>query len=157
MFELAPTSGSSLFQSSPIFRNFQFTSADEQNFVRQMFQLAHKKSVRVHVLKIDGRPCGFIALSVKDFSDVPSFIIEYLFTSAQYRGVSYPELGDVPLRISEYLLGQAILMATDIHSKIPLRNIALQLGYDYLEPFYTRHGFSRAPAPNWMYMVTLMV
>jgi hypothetical protein len=149
MFHLALASGSALLPSG-LFRNFRYDNPDEQNYVRQVFQLAHKKAAKVHVLKIDGTPCGFVALSIDNFNDVPSIVIEYLFTSVPYRKQIYPELGEPPIKISEYLIGQALLMAADIATKVPLRYIALQLATDRHEALYSSHGFIRTEGTNWM-------
>jgi hypothetical protein len=88
------------------------------------------------------------------FNDVPSVIIEYLFVSAPYRGRPYPNLSDQPLRVSEYLLGQAISMANSAWSMLPLRYMALNLADDCLEQLYSRYGFYRVEgAGSWMVMV----
>lgn len=152
MFDFALASGSALLPSG-LFRNFRYGNPDEQNYVRQVLQLAHKKAAKVHVLKKDGVPCGFVALSIDNFNEVPSIIIEYLFTSVPYRKQTYPELGEPPIKISQHLIGQALRMAADIATKVPLRYIALQLATDRHEALYSPHGFIRDEGTNWMSQV----
>ncbi|MEI6705312.1 MAG: hypothetical protein WCL71_17550 [Deltaproteobacteria bacterium] len=150
MFQLSIAPKSSLRPSGILFRNFRYTNEDERALVRQVFNLAASKGARVHVLSESNIPCGFVALSIKNYNKVPSVCIEYIFTSSQYRKVQYPDLGDTPLKISEYLLGYAILSALEIGKKVPLRYVFLQLGSDHLERFYSRHGFSEVDNEGWM-------
>ena len=157
MFDLALASRSALLPGGLLFRNFQYGNADEQDYVRQVFKLANKKAARVHVLRNDDVPCGFVALAIDDFNKVPSIIIEYLFTSVPFRKLTYPELGEPPIKISEYLIGQVLDMATDIAAKLPLRYIALQLATDRHEALYNQHGFTRTEGTNWMSLVILSV
>src|SRR5450631_1507220 len=117
MFELSVASRTSLSPSGSIFRSFQYANANEQNYVRQVFGLAQNKNASVHVLQNENKPCGFLALAVKPYNDVPSIYIEYLFTSAQFRGLVYEDLGDPPRRISQYLLGHAIQTAIEVSAK----------------------------------------
>jgi hypothetical protein len=64
-----------------VLRSFQYGNQDERNFVDQIFGLGRKKQAGIHLLKNGNDPYGFIALSIKDFNEVPSVKIEYLFTS----------------------------------------------------------------------------
>jgi len=153
MFSLGLASGTDLLPSHSLFRNFQYSDADERNYVRQVFKFAQNKAARIHVLKDDDAPCGFVALSIDTFNNVPSINIAYLFTSAQYRKRTYTELGEPPKRISEYLIGRALLMAVDISKKVPLRYVALQLAADRHEALYRQYGFERAAGTNWMSLV----
>ena len=150
MFDFAVASDAALWPGGFLFRNFQYDSPDERSYVRQVFQRARKKAVRIHLLKKDGVPCGFIALSIDDFNDVPSIIIEYLFTSVPYRRQAYLELGESAIKISEYLIGQVLCMATEISARVPLRYLALQLATDRHEALYKPHGFIREEGTHWM-------
>jgi hypothetical protein len=138
-----------------VLRSFQYGNQDERNFVDQIFGLGRKKQARIHLLKNGNDSYGFIALSMKDFNKVPSVKIEYLFTSRPYRGIQYPDLGDQaqPIRVSEYLLGQAIWMANAATSMFSARNLFLQLIDDHLEPLYCDNGFTRIIGTDWMFLV----
>jgi hypothetical protein len=150
MFSLALAARYELLPSSTFLRNLQFASSDEENYVRQIFSRARSKKIKIHVLKNDDSPYGFVALAIANFNDVPSIIIEYLFTSEPYRKQTYPELGETPLKISEFLIGKTIEMAEDITNKVPLRYIALQLAAERLEALYEPYGFRRTEGTNWM-------
>lgn len=130
-----------------------YDNTDEENYVHQVFKLAKSKNARIHLLKKDSVPVGFVALSAKPFSEVPSVKIEYLFTSSLYRKIVFQELGDRPLRISEYLLGHAISITDGASRLIPLRYLSLQLANDRLEHFYVHYGFTRVEGTDWMSIV----
>jgi len=154
LFEFTPLSGNLLRAGGSLLRTFEYANQDERNFVYQVFGIARSKNTRIHLLKEDTIPLGFVALSLRNFNDVPSVIIEYLFVSVPYRGRPYPKLSDQPLRVSEYLLGQAISMANNAWSIIPLRYMALNLADDCLEPLYSRHGFDCVEGTkSWMFLV----
>jgi hypothetical protein len=154
LLEFAPVSSVELRAGGSLLRSFVYANQDERNFVNQVFGFARSKNTRIHLLKEDNSPLGFVALSVRNFNDVPSVIIEYLFVSLPYRGRPYPNLSDQPLRVSEYLLGQAISMANNAWSIIPLRYMALNLADNCLESLYSRHGFDRVEGTDsWMFLV----
>lgn len=154
LLEFAPVSSVELRAGGSLLRSFSYGNQDERNYVEQVFGFARSKNIRVHLLKEDNNPLGFVALSVRDFNDVPSVIIEYLFVSVPYRGRPYPSLSDQPLRVSEYLLGQAISMANNAWSMLPLRYMALNLADDNLATLYSRHGFTLVEGTtSWMFLV----
>jgi hypothetical protein len=154
LFELVSPSGLELRAGGSLLRNFTYANQDERNYVEQIFGFARNKNTRVHLLKENSNPLGFVALSVRNFNEVPSVIIEYLFVSVPYRGRSYPHLSDPPLRVSEFLLGQAISMANSAWSMLPLRYMALNLASDCLEQLYSQYGFYRVEgAGSWMVLV----
>lgn len=153
MLEFIPLSGIELRAGGSLFRSLEFANQDERNYVNQVFGFARNKNTRIHLLKEDNIPLGFVALSVRDFNDVPSVIIEYLFVSVPYRGRPYPSLSDEPLRVSEYLLGQAISMSNNAWSMLPLRYMALNLADDSLAKLYSQHGFDRVEETgSWMFL-----
>jgi len=154
LFELTPLSNIELRAGGSILRSLAYANQDERNYVEQVFGFPRSKNTRIHLLKEDNSPLGFVALSVRNFNDVPSVIIEYLFVSVPYRGRPYPNLSDQPLRISEYLLGQAISMGNNAWSILPLRYMALNLADDYLEKLYRRNGFTLVEGTtSWMFLV----
>jgi len=150
MFNLTIAPKNSLRPSGSLFKNFSYADEHERGIVRQIFALASNKQSRIHVLSNGTTHIGFVALSVKNYNSVPSVCVDFIFTSSQYRGIKYPELGDTPFKISEYLLGHAILTALDIGKKVDIRYVCLQLGSDHLEKFYSRHGFSEVDNKGWM-------
>jgi hypothetical protein len=154
LFEFTSLSSIELRAGGSLLRTFSCANQDERNYVEQVFGFARSKNTRIHLLKEDNNPLGFVALSVRNFNDVPSVIIEYLFVSVPHRGRIYPDLSVQPLRVSEYLLGQAISMANSAWSMLPLRYIALNLADDCLEKLYSQYGFYRVEgAGSWMVMV----
>ena len=154
MFEFTSLCNIELRAGGSLLKNFVYANQDERNYVEQVFGFARSKNTRVHLLKENDNPLGFVALSLRNFNDVPSVIIEYLFVSASYRGRPYPHISDPPLRVSEYLLGQAISMANNAWSVLPLRYMALNLADDSLEQLYSQYGFYRVEgAGSWMVLV----
>lgn len=140
-----------MFPKGALLRNLQFATQDERNYAHQIFGCARSKRAKIHVLKNDGTPYGFVALAIDHFNEVPSIFIDYLFTSEPYRKLTYPDLGETPLKVSQYLVGKTIEMAVDVTNKVPLRYIALQLADERLASFYDKHGFKHADGlPGWM-------
>lgn len=137
MFEFTSLSNIELRAGGSLLKNFVYANQDERNYVEQVFGFARSKNTRVHLLKENDNPLGFVALSLRNFNDVPS-----------------PHISDPPLRVSEYLLGQAISMANNAWSVLPLRYMALNLADDSLEQLYSQYGFYRVEgAGSWMVLV----
>lgn len=153
MFEFSPQSGNALRAGGSLLHTFVYASPDERNYVHQVFSIARSKNVRIHLLKHGHTSLGFVALSIRSFNDVPSVIIEYLFVSSPHRSTPFPGLSDQPLRVSEYLLGQAISMASALWKIVPVRYLALNLADNRLEQFYSRYGFDRVTGTDWMFLV----
>lgn len=149
-FELVILQPEKLHSGSSILKDLKYGSSNERNYAEQVFKIAKGKNARIHLLKMDEIPVGFVALAIKPFNDVPSVAIEYLFTSQPYRKTLYEDLGEPSQRISEYLLGYAISIADKASEVIPLRYLALQLADDGLERFYAPHGFQRPQGTDWM-------
>lgn len=151
MFTLSLAAGRELYPKGSLLPRLCFSDSDEQNLASQFFQIGRSKRTNIHVLKKDDIPFGFVALSVGVFNDVPSIFIDYLFTSEPYRKLTYPDLGETPLKVSQYLVGKTLEMAWDVNSKVPIRYIALFLADDRLADFYEEHGFEHAEgATGWM-------
>jgi hypothetical protein len=155
LFELTSPlpQSSDLRAGGAVLRSLQYDNNDERNLVNQIFRVGRNKQAGIHLLKNGTEPYGFIALAIKNFNELPSIKIEYLFTSLSYRGIQYPDLGDQPRRVSEYLLGHAILLANAASSMFSVRNLFLQLADDRLEPFYTEYGFTRTIGTDWMFLI----
>ena len=150
MFSLSVAKGRELLPKGALLQNLQFATQDERNYIHQVVGQAQAKQSKIHVLKNDGIPYGFVALAVDKFNEVPSIFIECLFTSKPYRKLTYADLGETPLKVSQYLIGKTIEMAVDVASKVPLRYIALQLADERLETLYESHGFKRTEGECWM-------
>lgn len=141
--------GSALFSASFSAR-FEYSDADERNYVVQTAKLATKDRTRIHLLADGaGNSYGFVALSLAVSENKPSLVIDYLFTSHQYRGVSYADLGG---KISDYLLGFTIQIASMLRQPVPLRFIALQPATPELEQFYHKRSFLKLDATHWMFL-----
>jgi hypothetical protein len=135
---------------APFTARFDYLDSDERNYVVQTAKFAGKDRTRIHLLTDDnGVSYGFAALSLAVFENRPSLLIDYLFTSHQYRGVFYPELGS---KISDYFIGYSIEIASTIRPKVPLRYIVLQAATPKLEVFYQKRGFMKLDSTHWMFL-----
>ncbi|ANA41740.1 hypothetical protein A2G06_16490 (plasmid) [Geobacter anodireducens] len=116
----------------------------------QTVKLAAKDRTRIHLLGDDaGNSYGFVALSLSSFENKPSLVIDYLFTSQQYRGIPFPDIGG---KIADFLIGYSIQTASMLKVTVPLRFIALQAANAELEEFYTRRGFHKIDSTHWMFL-----
>lgn len=154
-FELHILQKPALLQSGSILKKLEYKDADEENLVRQAFQLAEKNNARIHLLTKSSKPCGFIALSIEDFSDSKSLRIEYIFTSLPYRKSKFQELSEnESLLISEYLLGHSIKIASDLNAQVPIRTLSLLSAHEKLDKLYKNAGFTESPKKRWFSMTT---
>lgn len=138
----------------PFLARFQYLRrALEIKQVKEAASLAAADQVRIHLLTDSGHNnYGFIAINIAMYNNLPSVIISYLFTSAQYRGVPIPDLDG--MKVSEYLTGWLIRSATEIRATVPLRYIALLPADDKLVSFYEGFGFKNTQGgKGWMSMV----
>jgi len=148
-FELVkPTEG--FLHPGTFLKKFGYTDDNERQYVRQIAKLAKNHQTRIRLLAdTDNTPHGFVALSLSHLLDSPCIVIDYLFTSKQYRGITFQELG---MKISERLVDFAISTATEINDKVPIRYIALMTGHDNLVSFYGKWGFRNLDKTGWMYL-----
>ena len=131
-------------------KKFHYTDDNERQYVRQIARLAKNKQTQVHLLVgDDNTPHGFISLSVSQLQDLPCIIIDYLFVSKQHRGRVFQELS---MKISEYLVDFAVLTATEINDKVPIRYVALLPSHDRLASFYGIWGFKGLDKTGWMFL-----
>jgi len=135
---------------APFSARFSYSDADERNYVVQMVKLAAKDRTRIHLLTDDtGKSCGFVALSLTISENKPSLTIDYLFTSLQYRGLCFPEIGG---KISDFFICYAIQIASMLRQQVPLRFIALQAATPKLESFYSKRAFIKLDSTHWMFL-----
>jgi hypothetical protein len=131
-------------------KKFTYTDDYERQHVRQTANLARRNQTRIHLLvDADHTPHGFIALSVSHLLDQPCVVVDYLFVSKQHRGVAYLGLGG---KISEHLIDFAIMTASEINDKVPIRYIALLPGHVGLVSFYGIWGFTSLDKTGWMFL-----
>jgi hypothetical protein len=115
-----------------------------------MAKRSGKNQTRIHRLKDNqGTHYGFIALSVALSDNKPCLVIDYLFVSQKYRGVSYPELEN--RTIASILISFAGQVATEANKNFPLRYIALVPANDKLEKYYAELGYRKLDLTNFMY------
>ena len=119
-----------------------------------MAKLAGKEKTRIHLLSdtLDNN-YGFVALSVSSFDrsyNRPSMIIDYIFTSRQYRGLKLAELDNST--VFENLLEFTFQSALSIQKIIPLRFIALQPANDRLAAHYQKKDFKPLENSDWMFL-----
>jgi hypothetical protein len=135
---------------APFAARFSYSDADERNYVVQTVKLAANDRTRIHFLEDDdGDSYGFVALSLAVFENKPSLIIDYMFTSLQYRGLGFPEIGG---KISDFFIGYSIQIASTLRQPVPLRFIALQAATPELEVFYGKRDFMKLDSTHWMFL-----
>ena len=131
-------------------KKFDYTDDSESQYVRQIAKLAKSNQTRIHLLvDDDNTPHGVIALSASQLLDQPCIVVNYLFTSKQYRGLAYQELDK---KISEHLVDFAIMTATEINDKVPIRYVALLPGHEKLISFYEIWGFKSLDKTGWLFL-----
>ncbi|MEI6205921.1 MAG: hypothetical protein WCP20_03980 [Desulfuromonadales bacterium] len=153
MFGLITPEGAELSPGS-FSKRFQYANDNERQYVMKLVKLAQKDKVRIHILSDSaGNSYGLVALSFssfdKDFKRT-SIVIDYIFTSLQYRGRHFAELGE--MTIFEHLLGITYQSAITIKKTIPIRFIALQPASDRLAEYYMRIDFKPFGNTDWMFL-----
>jgi hypothetical protein len=153
MIKLATLSGSVISPGS-FSKRFQYADDGERQYVVQTAKLAGKEKTRIHLLSdTSGNNYGFVALSVSSFDrsyNRPSMIIDYIFTSVQYRGRKFPELDNST--VFENLLEFTFQSALSIQKIIPLLFIALQPANDRLAAHYQKKDFKPLKNSDWMFL-----
>ena len=109
-----------------------------------------KGDVTVHVLYIDEKPIGFVALSAYAINKKPAILVDYLFVSKEYRGKSLAILEEQ--KASEYLMFYVFRVALDTRKKIGVYYLALYPDRDSesLINFYQSLGFEILKKTKWM-------
>ena len=153
MFKLITPEGAELFPGS-FAKRFQYADDFERQYVVKLVKFAQRDRVRIHVL-VDsaGNSYGFLALSFSSFdkdSKRTSIVIDYIFTSLDYRGKSYTNLGN--MSVFEHLLGVTYQAAITIKKTVPVRFIALQPASDRLAAYYERADFKPFGNTDWMFL-----
>ena len=153
MFELITPPSSSLFPGS-FSKRFQYAEDIERQHVVKMSKLAGKERTRIHLLSDHKGNCyGFVALSFSSFDrnfNRTSIIIDYVFTSYQYRGQIFTELNT--MKVFEYLLGVVFQSAVTIQKILPVRFIALQPATERLAEYYRKIDFKSVEGSDWMFL-----
>jgi hypothetical protein len=127
---------------------------DEINYCTQVLKRAARNQTRLHlcVTAADNRISGFVALSAarhKAVVDTSCIVIDYLFTSSEYRGVAFEELGNK--RISEYLIDYSIEIAHEMNSNVPFRYLALYPVHEKLSDLYRALDFKAFDNSGWLF------
>ena len=153
MIKLASLSGASAYPGS-LSKRFQYADDTERQYVVKTAKLAARQKTRIHLLSdTSGNDYGFVALSISSFDrsyNRPSIVIDYIFTSQQYRGLMFPELDNTT--VFEYLLEFALQSALSIQEIAPLRFIALQPANDRLAAYYQKKDFKPVNNSDWMFL-----
>lgn len=146
-------SGSAVSPGS-LSKRFQYADDGERQYVVKTAKLAVREKTRIHLLSdTSGNDYGFVALSISTFDRTynrPSMIIDYIFTSKQYRGLKFPELDNTS--VFENLLEFTFQSALSIQKIIPLRFIALQPAHDRLAAYYQKKDFKPLENSDWMFL-----
>lgn len=114
-----------------------------------MAKRAGNNQCRIYVLTNNGEYYGFVALSLAVFAQVPSVVVDYLFTSLQFRGVEFEDLESG--KVADYLLAFALKSAVTVSEIVPVRFLALIPADETLDAFYRRRGFSKLDSTNWVF------
>jgi len=153
MLNLGTLSGSAISPGS-FSKRFHYADDSERQYVVKMAKLARKERTRIHLLAdTSGNDYGFVALSFSSFDrsfNRSSLVIDYIFTSKQFRGLSFPELDNA--KVFENLLGFTFQSALSIQKIIPLRFIALQPAHDRLAAYYQKMDFKPVENSDWMFL-----
>jgi len=153
MIDLVTLSSASL-SPGPFSKRFQYADDTERQYVVKMAKLAAKDKTRIHLLSdTSGNDYGFVALSVSSFDrsyNRSSLVIDYIFTSKQFRGQVFPDLDNAT--VFENLLDFTFQSALSIQKIIPLRFVALQPAHDRLAAYYQKIGFSFIDSGDWMFL-----
>ena len=153
MFDLITLSGAALSPGS-LSKRFQYADDSERQYVVKTAKLASKERTRIHLLSdSSGNDYGFVALSFSSFDrsfNRSSMVIDYIFTSKQFRGHTFPELDNA--KIFENLLAFSFQSALSIQKIIPLRFVALQPAHDRLAAYYQKMNFKNVENSDWMFL-----
>jgi hypothetical protein len=153
MIDLVTLSGTALSPGS-LSKRFQYADDSERQYVVKMAKLASKERTRIHLLSDTlGNDYGFVALSFSSFDrsfNRSSIVIDYIFTSNQFRGQKFPAMGNV--KVFENLLDFTFQSALSIQKIIPLRFIALQPAHDRLAAYYQKMDFKPVENSEWMFL-----
>ena len=123
---------------------------DEHGQVAQVAKRAARSQCHIYILTKDGQYYGFIGISLAVFAQLPALVVDYLFTSAQFRGTVFDELGGG--KIADHLLAFAVQSAVTINDIAPVRFVALLPATEKLDAYYRRRGFSRLDSTDWVFM-----
>ena len=95
MIDLVTLSGATISPGS-FSKRFQYADDSERQYVIKMAKLASKERTRIHLLSdTSGNDYGFVALSFSSFDrsfNRSSIVIDYIFTSNQFRGLKFPSM-----------------------------------------------------------------
>lgn len=153
MLELITPAGAALFPGS-FSKRFQYADDIERQYVVKFAKLAQKDRTRIHLLADSaGKSYGFVALSFSSFDrnfKRTSIVIDYIFTSMQYRGRQITGLDN--MKVFEYLLSFTFQSAITIQKTIPIRFVALQPATDRLAAYYSRIDFKPFDDSDWMFL-----
>ena len=156
MPELLQPTGAALFPGS-FTKRFQYANDLERQLVVKFAGFARKDRTRIHLLtdsESTGTSYGFVALSFSSFdrdnANRSSIVIDYIFTSHQFRGQHFPALDG--LKVFEYLLGFTFNAAMAIQKTVPVKFVALQPASDRLSDYYKRMDFKQLDNTDWMFL-----
>lgn len=123
-------------------KKYQFGSKENKNYFNEIVKQAEKNQTKLHLLQIDDKEIGFVALSAQCSDQKGSrkkyLNIDYLFVDDQYRKESVEALQQ---KVSEYLIDIVIRIALEIKSFVPIAYIAAEPAHKDLEPLYTSKQF----------------
>ena len=129
---------------------FQYSGEWERDFAAKTVRIAKKERSRIHLLTdADGNNYGFVAISFEILNNRCSLVINYLFTSSQYRGKYFTDLHG---KVSDMLINFVVQTAIEINQTAPVKYISLQPADTKLISFYTKIGFKKLDDTRWMFM-----
>ena len=108
--------------------------------------MALKKQARLHVLSINGRDCGFVAVNIHQLEKNNPYYIQlvYLFVSKPHRNRMNPDLAE--MSVSTYLMSHVISESLEIAKFLPVKELILDPASPRLETYYEEEfGFKHVP------------
>jgi hypothetical protein len=130
---------------------------EETEYIRDSVRLAKRGQVKIHVLQINRRDYGFVAVNIRQFLDAyPDkfyLLVDLLFVSNHFRSAQIDELEG--LTASEYLMLTVYNESMRAANFFPFDNIVLYPAHPKLIPFYTSIGYVPLAKTNGFMFISL--
>jgi len=137
-------------------KKYQFGSKENKTYFDEIIKQAQKNQTKLHLLELDDKNIGFIALSMQCSNQKKSkkkyLNIDYLFVDDQYRKESVEALQQ---KASEYLIDIVIRIALEIKNFVPIAYIAAEPAHKDLEPLYTSKQFIKLESTKHIFFFKL--
>lgn len=137
-------------------KKYQFGSKEKKSYFDEIVKQAEKNQTKLHLLQLDNKDIGFVALSAQCSDQKGSkkkyLNIDYLFVDDQYRKESIEALQQ---KASEYLIDIVIRIALEIKNFVPIAYIAAEPAHKDLESLYTNKQFIKLENTKHIFFLKL--